>query len=91
MLLFGIPETKDAEGSQAWDDEAPVQRAVAAIKKAHLELPVITDVCLCEYTEHGHCGLLLDGEVDNDATLELLARTAVSHARAGADLVAPPT
>ena len=89
VLLFGIPEHKDAEGSQAWDEQAAVQRAVSAIKEAHPGLTVITDVCLCEYTEHGHCGLLKDGAVDNDATLGLLARTAVSHARAGADIVAP--
>ena len=89
VLLFGIPDQKDAEGSQAWHEQAAVQRTVAAIKKAHPDLTAITDVCLCGYTDHGHCGLLADGQVDNDATLELLARTAVSHARAGADVVAP--
>ena len=90
LLLFGIPDQKDAEGSGAWDDEGSVQLAVRAIKAAHPGLIVITDVCLCEYTSHGHCGVLrADGGVDNDASLELLARTAVSHARAGADLVAP--
>ena len=89
VLLFGIPDHKDAEGSQAWAPDAPVQRATAALKDAYPDLAVITDVCLCEYTDHGHCGLLRDGEVDNDPTLELLARTAVSHARAGADMVAP--
>ena len=89
VLLFGIPDQKDAEGSQAWHEQAAVQRAVSAIKKAHADLTVVTDVCLCEYTDHGHCGLLADGQVDNDATLDLLARTAVSHARAGADVVAP--
>jgi porphobilinogen synthase len=89
VLLFGIPGHKDAQGSGAWDDEGAVQRAVRAIKKAHPELTVITDVCLCEYTEHGHCGILEGATVDNDPTLALLARTAVSHARAGADLVAP--
>ena len=89
VLLFGIPDTKDATGSSAWDDRGPVQRAVVELKRALPDLAVITDVCMCEYTEHGHCGILRDGEVDNDATLELLARTAISHAEAGADIVAP--
>jgi porphobilinogen synthase len=90
VLLFGIPGHKDAEGSGAWDDEGVVQLATRAIKEAHPDLLVIADLCLCEYTDHGHCGLLRDdGSVDNDATLELLARTAVSQARAGADVVAP--
>jgi porphobilinogen synthase len=90
VILFGIPATKDAEGSSAWDDEGAVQLAIGAIKAAHPDVVVITDVCLCEYTDHGHCGLLrADGSVDNDASLDLLARTAVSHARAGADAVAP--
>jgi porphobilinogen synthase len=90
VLLFGIPSEKDADGSGAWDDEGIVQLATQAIKEAHPDLLVLTDVCLCEYTDHGHCGLLRpDGSVDNDASVELLARTAVSHARAGADLVAP--
>jgi porphobilinogen synthase len=90
VLLFGVPAEKDPEGSGAWDEEGAVQIAAAAIKQALPELLVITDVCLCEYTDHGHCGVLTqDGSVDNDATLELLARTAVSHARAGADIVAP--
>jgi len=90
VLLFGIPDQKDAEGSGAWDDEGAVQLAVRAIKAEHPRLVVITDVCLCEYTSHGHCGVLrADGGVDNDASLELLARSAVSHARAGADIVAP--
>ena len=89
VLLFGIPERKDAQGSEAWNDDAPVQQAVRAIKRAVPSLVVTTDVCMCEYTDHGHCGILRDGEVDNDATLELLAREAVSHARAGADIVAP--
>ena len=94
VLLFGIPERKDATGSQAWSEEAPVQRLVRELKAAVPELLVVTDVCLCEYTAHGHCGTLTelpDGrrDVDNDATLELLARTAVSHAKAGADVVAP--
>ncbi len=90
VLLFGLPAEKDSEGSAAWDEEGVVQLAIKAIKRAHPELLVATDVCLCEYTEHGHCGVLgEDGQVDNDASVELLARTAVSHARAGADLVAP--
>jgi porphobilinogen synthase len=90
VMLFGIPAEKDEHGSGAWDEEGIVQLATAAIKRAHPELLVITDVCLCEYTEHGHCGVLReDGSVDNDASVELLARTAVSQARAGADLVAP--
>ena len=90
VLLFGIPEHKDAEGSGAYDDEGIVQLATRAIKEAHPELIVMTDVCLCEYTDHGHCGLLrADGAVDNDSSVELLARTAVSQARAGADVVAP--
>jgi porphobilinogen synthase len=89
VILFGIPDHKDATGSEAWNDDAPVQQAVRALKKEVPDLVVITDVCLCEYTEHGHCGVLRDGVVDNDATLELLARESVSHARAGADVVAP--
>ena len=90
VMLFGVPDAKDEHGSGAWDEEGVVQLAVRAIRAALPELLIITDVCLCEYTTHGHCGVLLeDGSVDNDATLELLARTAVSHARAGADMVAP--
>jgi porphobilinogen synthase len=90
VMLFGVPAEKDEHGSGAWDEDGVVQLATAAIKRAAPELLVMTDVCLCEYTTHGHCGVLrADGAVDNDATLELLARTAVSHARAGADLVAP--
>ncbi|MDQ6836448.1 MAG: porphobilinogen synthase [Actinomycetota bacterium] len=90
VLLFGLPAAKDEEGSGAWDEEGVVQLATRAIKKAHPELLVIPDLCLCEYTSHGHCGVLgADGSVENDATLELLARTAVSQARAGADLIAP--
>jgi porphobilinogen synthase len=89
LLLFGIPEHKDATGTGAWDDQGPVQQAVRAIKRELPDLVVITDVCMCEYTDHGHCGVLRDGDVDNDATLELLAREAVSHAGAGADIVAP--
>jgi porphobilinogen synthase len=90
VLLFGVPAEKDEHGSGAWDEEGVVQLATRAIKRAQPELLVITDVCLCEYTTHGHCGVLReDGAVDNDATVELLARAAVSQARAGADLVAP--
>src|SRR5215470_3553112 len=90
VLLFGIPASKDEEGSGAWDDEGIVQLATRAIKAAHPDLLVIADLCLCEYTSHGHCGVLRDdGVVDNDATLELLARTAVSQAEAGSDAVAP--
>ena len=101
VLLFGIPASKDEVGSEAYDDEGVVQMAVRALKEAHPEVVVITDVCLCEYTSHGHCGVLRDpphprtrsggdaGEVDNDLTIELLAKTAISHADAGADAVAP--
>src|SRR6476660_5970972 len=90
VLLFGLPAAKDEEGSGAWDDEGVVQLATRAIKAEHPDLLVITDLCLCEYTSHGHCGVLrADGVVDNDATLELLSRTAVSQAAAGADAVAP--
>ncbi len=90
VLLFGLPAAKDEEGSGAWDDEGIVQLATRAIKEAHPELIVITDLCLCEYTSHGHCGAVKpDGTVDNDATLELLARTATSQVRSGADIVAP--
>ncbi len=89
VLLFGLPAAKDARGSEAYDDAGIVQDAVRAFKDASPALVVITDVCLCEYTDHGHCGLVVDGEVDNDASIELLARTALSHAHAGADIVAP--
>ena len=90
VLLFGLPASKDVEGSGAWDEEGVIQLATRAIKAAHPDLLVITDLCLCEYTSHGHCGVLRpDGVVDNDQTLELLARTAVSQAEAGADVVAP--
>jgi porphobilinogen synthase len=89
VILFGIPDAKDATGSEAWNDDAPVQQAVRALKRELPQLVVITDVCLCEYTEHGHCGVIRDGDVDNDATLDLLAKEADSHARAGADIVAP--
>src|SRR3954453_11240967 len=90
VLLFGIPAHKDEEGSGAWDDEGIIPLATRAIKEACPELLVIADLCLCEYTDHGHCGLLrADGTVDNDASVELLARTAASQARAGADVIAP--
>jgi porphobilinogen synthase len=89
VLLFGIPAAKDESGSGAYDDEGIVQMAVRALKEAHPDLTVITDVCLCEYTSHGHCGFVRDGEVDNDISVELLAKTAISHAEAGADAVAP--
>ncbi len=89
VLLFGIPASKDESGSGAYDEEGVVQMAVRALKEAHPELTVITDVCLCEYTSHGHCGFVREGEVDNDITIELLAKTAISHAEAGADAVAP--
>ena len=89
VLLFGLPEYKDAKGSSAWDMKSPVQRAMVLIKKALPDMVVIGDVCLCEYTDHGHCGLLKGQEVDNDPTLDLLARVAVSQAKAGADMIAP--
>ena len=89
VLLFGVPDTKDAIGSSAWDEQGPVQQAVRALKRELPDLVVITDVCMCEYTDHGHCGVLRDGQVINDETLVLLAREALSHARAGADVVAP--
>lgn len=89
VILFGLPSRKDQRGSEAYDPEGIVQQAVKEIKQAVPELLIITDVCLCEYTDHGHCGLISNGEVDNDASLELLALTALSHARAGADMVAP--
>ena len=89
VLLFGIPPAKDEQGSGAYAGDGIVQQAVRALKQADAELLVITDVCLCEYTSHGHCGVVKEGEVDNDATLPLLARTALSQAQAGADVVAP--
>jgi porphobilinogen synthase len=94
VMLFGIPASKDAQGTGAWDEEGVIQTAVRALKQAEPELLVLTDVCLCEYTDHGHCGVLRESAsgppvIDNDASVELLARVAVSHARAGADLVAP--
>jgi porphobilinogen synthase len=89
VILFGIPEEKDEDGSGAWEDGGIVQRALRALRAEVPGLTLVTDVCLCEYTSHGHCGVLRDGEVENDETLELLARTAVSHVEAGADVVAP--
>ncbi len=91
VMLFGIPSSKDEYGTEAYDDEGVVQMAVRALKEAHPDVVVMTDVCLCEYTSHGHCGVFRDGsrEVDNDLTVELLAKTAISHAVAGADAVAP--
>ena len=89
LLLFGVPDEKDDEGSGAWDEDGIVQRALRALRAEHPELVLITDVCLCEYTAHGHCGVIRDGEVANDETLELLTRTAVSHVEAGADAVCP--
>ena len=89
VILFGLPDKKDAKGSRSWAEDGVVQKTILAIKERIPEMVVITDVCLCEYTDHGHCGIIKDGDVDNDATLELLARQAVSHAKAGADFVAP--
>lgn len=89
VLLFGLPDKKDDIGSQAWAEDGVVQRSIREIKKAVPQLLVITDVCLCAYTSHGHCGLVKDGKIDNDPTCELLAKTALSHAQAGADIVAP--
>jgi porphobilinogen synthase len=88
-ILFGIPARKDPQGSEAWNDQGEVQRAIREIKEHVPGLAVITDVCMCEYTDHGHCGVVLGNDVDNDATLELLSREALSHARAGADMIAP--
>ncbi len=89
VILFGLPDRKDPLGSRSWADDGIIQQAISAVKDQVPHIVVITDVCFCEYTDHGHCGVIKDGEVDNDATLELLARQAVSHAKAGADLVAP--
>ena len=89
VILFGIPEKKDAVGSEAWKESGVVQKAIRGIKKARPDLIVMTDACFCEYTDHGHCGVLQHGELDNDASLENLARTVVSYAKAGADVVAP--
>jgi porphobilinogen synthase len=89
VLLFGLPDKKDKTGSAAWADNGVVQRSIKEIKKAVPQLLVITDVCLCAYTDHGHCGVIKNGKIDNDATCELLAKTALSHVQAGADIVAP--
>ena len=89
VILFGLPETKDPKGTSSLSASGVVQRAVGAIKKANLNLLVMTDVCLCEYTDHGHCGVIENGEIANDATLDILAEQALSHALAGADIVAP--
>ena len=89
VLLFGIPAEKDDAGTSAYDEEGIIQMAIAALKEEVPELIVITDVCLCEYTSHGHCGIVKDGDVDNDMTLEMLAKIALSHAEAGADIIAP--
>ncbi len=89
VILFGLPETKDARGTSSLQKDGVVQRAIESIRKAQLNLVVITDVCLCEYTDHGHCGVIEDGDVANDPTLEILAQQSLSHARAGADIVAP--
>ncbi|MFQ5667688.1 MAG: porphobilinogen synthase [Candidatus Binatia bacterium] len=89
VILFGIPDRKDREGSAAYRDDGIIQQALRAIKEAVPGLVLITDVCLCEYTDHGHCGLVVEGDVDNDATLDLLGQEALSHAKAGADMVAP--
>ena len=89
IILFGLPESKDPEGSGAYDDAGIVQRAIRAVKQEVKDLLVIADCCLCEYTSHGHCGHITDGDVDNDATLDLLSRTALAQARAGADIIAP--
>jgi porphobilinogen synthase len=89
VLLFGLPAKKDPTGSQAWSETGVVQRAIREIKKTSPDLLIITDVCLCEYTDHGHCGVIKDNKIDNDATCELLAKMALSHAQAGADIVAP--
>jgi porphobilinogen synthase len=89
VILFGLPESKDARGTSSLSEQGVVQKAIEAIRKANLKLLVITDVCLCEYTDHGHCGVIENGDVANDATLPILAEQALSHARAGADVVAP--
>jgi porphobilinogen synthase len=89
VILFGIPEEKDEQGTGAWEDDGIVQRALRALRPRFPELVLMTDVCLCEYTSHGHCGVIVDGEVHNDQSLELIVRTAVSHVEAGADVVAP--
>lgn len=88
-ILFGLPAKKDAQGSSAWDKKGVIQEAIRAIKKAHPDFYIITDVCMCEYTDHGHCGILCGDQVDNDKSLEVLSKTALSHVQAGADMVAP--
>ncbi|MHC4187287.1 MAG: porphobilinogen synthase [Planctomycetota bacterium] len=89
ILIFGLPTKKDESGSEAWDENGPVQQSIREIKKAAPELLVITDICLCAYTDHGHCGVIKDGKIDNDKTCQLLAKVALSHAQAGVDIVAP--
>src|SRR5262249_15338639 len=89
VILFGIPDKKDAAGSGAYNDNGIIQQALRALKESVPGLLLITDVCLCEYTDHGHCGVVIDEDVDNDSTLDLLAKEAVSHVKAGADMVAP--
>jgi porphobilinogen synthase len=89
VILFGIPDEKDEEGSGAWEDDGVIQRTLRELRPRFPELVLLTDVCLCEYTSHGHCGVIVDGDVDNDASVELIARTAVSHVEAGADAVCP--
>jgi len=89
VILFGIPETKDPVGSSSCDNDGVIQQAISDIKERFPDMVVVTDVCLCEYTDHGHCGIIKNGHVDNDATLEVLSRQALTHARAGADIVAP--
>src|SRR4029079_4257438 len=89
VILFGIPDQKDETGSEAWADDGAVQKGVRLLKKNIPQIVIITDVCMCEYTSHGHCGILENGEVVNDATLELLSRASVSHAAAGSDMIAP--
>jgi porphobilinogen synthase len=89
VILFGIPDKKDAVGSGAYSDHGIIQQALRAVKESVPDLALITDVCLCEYTDHGHCGVVIEGDVDNDSTLDLLAKEALSHAKAGADMVAP--
>ncbi|MGQ9784984.1 MAG: porphobilinogen synthase, partial [Anaerolineae bacterium] len=89
VILFGVPAHKDAQGSENFSDDGIVQRAIRAIKATLPQMIVIADVCMCEYTDHGHCGIVRDGQIDNDATLEILGRAAISYARAGADIVAP--
>ena len=89
VLLFGIPSSKDGEGSETWNDQGILQRTIRFVKKHYPNLYVITDVCFCEYTDHGHCGVMHNNDVDNDATLVNIAKQVISHAKAGADMVAP--